>query len=358
MISNVLLPIALSFFIAVTTIPVIIKVAALKHLMDEPDTHRKLHHTKTPTLGGIGIFSGLLIGYSIAYDFNEYSDLRFIIPSLVILFLAGVKDDILVLDARKKLILQVAAALTVSAIGDLRLNNFWGIMGINEVSPIIGTLVSSLIIVTLINAFNFIDGVNGLAGSMGAVSALCFSVWFYINGSHGYAVLGFALVGALLGFLVFNFKNAKIFMGDTGSMIIGFIVAVLAIRFVEANRTIPNLAIPILNAPAVALSIMAIPVYDLFKVLVLRVLMRKSPFNPDRMHIHHFFVDRGFSHTATTITLIITNLSCILIAIPLSDIRSAWASIIVFLYLSILLGVAKYTCLRKHLFQKNRYVTR
>lgn len=349
---------ALSFFISLVisawSIPVIIRVANLKNLTDAPDANRKTHVGTIPTLGGIAIFSGTLVAFSGLYDWLGFSDLRFITPALVILFFAGIKDDVLALDPLKKLMIQVLCASIITYFGNLRITSLWGIMEVQDVSFWPGVLLTVFLIIALINAFNLIDGINGLAGTLGLLASLCFGTWFALNNFGSLTILSFALSGALLGFLFFNYNRAKIFMGDTGSMALGFIVAILAIRFIEANRVqIENLNFPIINAPAVAFSILAIPLFDMARVFILRLVEKKSPFSADRRHVHHYFVDNGWSHANSTGALLFINVSCIVIALPLNSFRSAWSVLILVGYLVLLYTLGLYLLNRRKQKIKN-----
>jgi UDP-N-acetylmuramyl pentapeptide phosphotransferase/UDP-N-acetylglucosamine-1-phosphate transferase len=333
----VLLSFIISLLISAISIPVIIRVAQLKNLTDDPDQGRKTHSLATPTLGGVAIFAGLLVAFTSLYDLNNFTDLKFITPALVILFFAGIKDDVLVLDPTKKLAVQILCASIIVYFGNLRLTSLWGIMTIGEIPYFLGIALTIFLIVAMINAFNLIDGINGLAGSLGLIAAVYFGSWFAMNGFASLTVLSFSLAGALVGFLLFNYNRAKIFMGDTGSMAIGFIIAILAVRFVEANRvqllTIPY---PVVNAPAMAFAVLSVPLFDMIRVFGVRLLQKKSPFSADRNHIHHYFVDRGFSHARATGWLLGINLSCMIIAYPLDQIRSAWGILVLFLYLTVM----------------------
>jgi UDP-GlcNAc:undecaprenyl-phosphate/decaprenyl-phosphate GlcNAc-1-phosphate transferase len=336
-----LVPFILSLVISAVSIPVIIRVAHLKNLTDDPDDDRKLHKSNTPTLGGIAIFAGALVTFSALYDLHGFNDLRFITPALVILFFAGVKDDLLVLAPGKKLLIQIACAALITYLGNLRITSLWGIMTFQEIPFWAGVFITVFLIIGLINAFNLIDGINGLAGSLGLLASLSFGTWFALNNFGSLTILSFSLAGALVGFLIFNYNRAKIFMGDTGSMAVGFIIAIIAIRFIEANRLqVQTLEFPIINAPAVAFAILAIPLFDMIRVFVLRLAHKKSPFSADRNHIHHYFVDSGLSHAKSTGILFWVNVSCIAIALPLTQFRSAWGVLVIFLYLSVLCFIA------------------
>ena len=337
MLTTAFLPFIISFIISAVSIPVIIRVAHLKNLTDDPDDGRKLHKSNTPTLGGIAIFAGALVTFSALYDLHGFNDLRFITPALVILFFAGVKDDLLILAPGKKLMVQIACAVLITYLGNLRITSLWGIMTIQEIPFWAGVFITVFLIIGLINAFNLIDGINGLAGTLGLLASLTFGTWFALNDFGSLTILSFSLAGALVGFLIFNYNRAKIFMGDTGSMAVGFIIAIIAIRFIEANRVqLDTLKYPVINAPAVAFAVLAIPLFDMIRVFILRLSKKRSPFSADRNHIHHYFVDSGFSHAKSTGILFWVNVSCILIALPLTQFRSAWGVLVLFLYLSAL----------------------
>lgn len=348
MLQTALVPFFLSLLISAISVPVIIRVANLKNLTDSPDSSRKLHKSTTPTLGGIAIFAGTLVVFSAFYDLYGFADLKFITSALVILFFSGIKDDLLVLDPIKKLLIQVVCAALITHFGALRITSLWGILTIQEVGPLAGTLLTITLIVGLINAFNLIDGINGLAGSLGALSSLCFGIWFAFNGYGSLTVLSFSLAGALIGFLFFNYNRAKIFMGDTGSMAVGFILSILAIRFIEANRLhLGTITFPLINAPAVAFAVLSIPIFDMTRLFILRIMQGRSPFSADRSHIHHYFVDRGISHANANCIIFMINVSCVLIVMPLHQLRSMWGILILIIYLSIAYSLALLILRRK-----------
>lgn len=314
-----------SLLIAIISIPSIIKVADLKHLMDEPDADRKLHSSRTPTLGGIAIFAGTVFSFSF---FNDYiaiaNEIRFMTSGLILLFFAGIKDDILLLTPMKKLAVQMICALLITVMGQLYLTSLWGMFGVTEISPLLGILVTFVIIVSLINAFNLIDGINGLAGGLGLIASLFFGSWFYLTNAASLSILSFALAGALLGFLFFNFHRGKIFMGDTGSMLIGFIISILAIKFIENNRVpgIEESPYYIKAAPGVAVAVVMIPLFDMSRVFFQRILKGKHPFSADRRHIHHMLLDIGFSHTQISLMLYIVSIILIICGLILRELRS------------------------------------
>lgn len=347
LITIVLLSCAISFL----AMPVIMKVASVKGIYDEPD-ERKKHSTSTPNLGGVGLFAGVVLVFSVFNEYHELHDVKYMVSSLIIIFFTGIVDDILVLTPRKKLLAQFLAAFLVVYLGQIQITSFYGLFGIQEIPYAVSIVFSIMAILAIINCFNLVDGADGLAGTLGIVSALGFGIWFYLVEEWTMAFLSFALIGSLIGFLRFNWQPAKIFMGDTGAMLIGFILAVLAIHFIEFNKSNIFNEYWVYASPSVAMAIMGIPIFDMIKVFILRLWQRKSPFYPDRNHLHHVLIDLGFSHSKTALTLGLWNLLIILFAFKFSDMKSSYmlACLIVLIFApSVLLLVY-----RNSKFQKTR----
>lgn len=314
-----------AFVITATAIPAIIRVAELKHLFDEPD-QRKTHLKKTPTLGGVAIFAGLIISFSLLRDYKNLTDVKYLVPALIIIFFAGIKDDILVLTPIKKLIAQFLAAFLIAFLGNIKINSFYGLFGLQELSGSVAIVFTIMAIITIINCYNLIDGTDGLAGSQGALSALTFGAWFVATDHWSLAFLSFALAGSLVGFLIFNWQPAKIFMGDTGAMLVGFVLSILAIHFIELNKAIITIEPQfwIHASPSVAIGVMAIPIFDMLRVFGLRVVKKKSPFSADRTHLHHLLMDLGFSHRQLVSILFFWNLVVIVMCFILREAKSSY----------------------------------
>jgi len=297
-----------AFMITMFAIPSIIRVAEIKHLFDEPD-ERKLHKKSIPTLGGMAIFAGVLFSVTFWTNQVQIVELQYIIASLIILFFMGIKDDLVNLRASKKLVGQIVAAMILVYMADIRLTSFFGLFGIRALPLWFSYGFSVFTCVVITNAFNLIDGIDTLAGSLGILGASIFGMWFYFLGMTQYTILCAALVGSLLAFLWFNKTPAKIFMGDTGSMLVGFIMALLAMKFIEAVRILPRThPYKILSVPVFTCSVLIIPLFDTLRVFILRISKGKSPFSPDRNHIHHILVDLGFSHIKSSLYLICFNI--------------------------------------------------
>ncbi len=291
----------ISYLFSFILIPPLIVISKKLKLGDKGGG-RKIHKKYIPTLGGIAIIISFILSMLIwAPNFKLSIDLRkneFIYGgiSVLILFITGVRDDIIPIRSYIKLLAQILVAFIVVVFGKLYFTNLDGFLGIGEMPILISQALSMLIIIAIVNAYNLIDGIDGLAATITIISALFFGVWFLLGNNLVMFAISFGLIGALIGFLHFNLPPAKIFMGDTGSMFLGFIIAILAIRFIDFNNSIPESFIKLKNAPVVAMTVMLIPLADVGRVFMDRMLAKKSPFAADKTHIHHLLLKLGFNH--------------------------------------------------------------
>ena len=300
-----LLSFFVSCFITVTSIPVIINISDLLNLREKP-IFRSAHLEATPKFGGIGIFAAIIVGHLIWPHTEDLKDTyltNLAIVSMTILFFLGLKDDILILDPSKKLYFQVLASTILIVLGDLKINHLYDIWGWEWLPDYVSIPITIFIFIALINAINLIDGIDGLAAGIGLIAGMTFAIWFGLHGHTAMASLAVSMSGALLGYLRFNFsRTSKIFMGDTGSLIIGFMLAFFAIKFIKLN--IPGSATDaVFNAPIVAIVILIVPIFDSLRMFLVRILNRKSPFKADRNHLHHVLLDNGLDHFGASLVL-------------------------------------------------------
>jgi len=303
---NIFLSLAISFSIVYFVIPKIVEISRIIKLFDVPN-HRSAAKQIVPTLGGIAILSGFAIGLMISSNSFNINELKYMFVSTIVMFLIGMKDDIIGLAAKKKLFVQIAVAIYLVIIGNLRVTNFHGIFGIQEIGYVFGVIFSVFAIVGIINAFNLIDGIDGLAGGIGLLISLVYGLWFLNVGDFIYALTCFSLAGSLIAFLLYNvFGNTnKIFMGDTGSLILGTVIAVLTIHF---NIYYPNPNIAAYGLPAISIAILIVPVIDTIRIFIIRILQKRSPFSPDKNHIHHNLLQlTGDNHLITSLIIITVN---------------------------------------------------
>jgi UDP-N-acetylmuramyl pentapeptide phosphotransferase/UDP-N-acetylglucosamine-1-phosphate transferase len=316
---NIILSFLTSLLVVIFGIPSVITVAKQKGLFDKPD-HRKLHVNKVPRLGGLAIIAGFSIAVSIWGIPTEIaSRLQYLQAALIVLFFSGLKDDILVLTPIKKLMSQLLAAALVVVGEDIRITSFYGLFGVTELNIWVSYILSVFTIVVITNAFNLIDGIDGLAGGLGVIISITFGLWFNLIDQVGWSIISFSLAGALIGFLVFNFNPAKIFMGDAGSLCTGFLLSIMAVQFIEFNRPEVQNYYKITTAPVIAIAILVIPLFDTFRVFTIRLLKKKSPFSADRNHLHHMLLKTGLGHKEVSLVLYIVNIFFVLIAFLLKD---------------------------------------
>lgn len=282
-----------AFLVAFICIPPLIRLIRKFNLLDVPNG-RKIHIRPVPTMGGIAVMAGTIAALFVWFPFtgNVFQICFFL--SLVILFALGIMDDLRDLPARYKFIVQMGVALLVTLAG-VRITAFNGMFGIYELPLITQYTITIIAIVGITNAFNLIDGTDGLAGGLGFMSLVTLGTFLLLSNDMQSALIAFALAGGLLAFLYFNFHPARIFMGDTGSLLLGFIIAVLGIRLMQANQLMANPVLP--NMPIFVLGTVLIPVFDTLRVFALRIWNGQSPFTPGKIHIHHLLTNAGVSHT-------------------------------------------------------------
>jgi len=300
-------------------IPKVVSIVKQRHLEDTPGKH-KIHKNNIPTLGGIGIFAGFLVGFLMGID-GYMPGLSYFTAAAVFLFFVGIKDDLVHLNPSKKFAGELVSATVVAIFTDLSFTSFHGFLGISGISPLTSFIVTVLTIVLIINAVNFIDGIDGLAASVGIIASVAFGVFFFLSGDYGYTVMAASLFGALVAFLRFNMSEGpnKIFMGDTGSLVIGFTLAVFAIRFNELDARGISV-IDLESAPAISIAVLVVPLFDTLRVVLLRLHYHQSPFVADRRHLHHMMLRAGFSHREATLYISILNILLIALAFLLDGI--------------------------------------
>ena len=303
-----------SFLVAFASIPSIIRIANRHSLFDEPN-ERKMHNNKIPLLGGIAIFAASLFSFTIwAAPYFESQHL-FIIAALILIFFFGLRDDIAPLAPLKKLSGQVIASLIVILYCDIRLSGLHGLFGIHSMSWITSVFCTIFVMLFIINSFNLIDGIDGLSSGLGIISSFVFGILFFVYGDLMMSVLAFSLCGALFGFIPFNFYKARIFMGDTGTMTTGFILAVLSVHFMEFSSEVSvNSWFSYSSAPTLVLAALIIPVVDMMRVFIIRIIRFRSPFSADRNHIHHRLMMLGLNPAQACMILYLINILFVLAA--------------------------------------------
>lgn len=260
--------------------------------MDEPG-QRSSHERKVPNLGGIALFFAISVCASI-FAYQLFDNYKFLFASLVILLYIGVMDDVVVMRAYKKLLAQIIVSTLLVIGSDVRIRNLFGVFGLYELNYFLSVIFSIITFIILINAFNLIDGIDGLAGSYGIICFALFGISYYRLGEYNYplVILSTSIIGAILGFLYYNLsdRSKKIFMGDTGSMVLGFLLTFTAICFIDifiAKRGQGLVYYHLQSAPVIAVAILILPIIDTMNVIIVRLKEKRSPFDADKNHIHH-----------------------------------------------------------------------
>lgn len=312
---DVLLTASVSFIISFLAIPVVLQIAEQKKLYDIPD-ERKVHTRPVASLGGVGIFGGFILASLLSIQISpQFYEFQYFFAAAFVIFFLGLKDDLVILSASKKFIGQVIAASIIIHLGQLRIDSMHGLFGFEQVPEGFGLALSYLTIIVVINSFNLIDGIDGLASSLGILTMLVFGTYFFAINQQAYALLSFSMAGSLVAFLIFNHHPAKIFMGDSGSLMIGLVNAILVIKFINvAGSTSAAVAIPLESAVAIGFSILIVPLLDTLRVFGIRIFNGRSPFTPDRNHVHHLLLDRGLGHAAVTLICVSINIFFIVLA--------------------------------------------
>ena len=319
-----------AFFVVLYATPPLIKVAILKRLFDEPG-ERKIHTRVVPTIGGVISFAATLFSFSLWFEIQDLTnpfnvrqyvtEFKLLVATSLVLFFVGIKDDIIGTAPVKKLVAHVIVGLILVLIGNVRITGLHGIFEVQEL-PYWGSVFLSLFTyIVVVNALNLIDGVDGLAGGVGFIASSAFATWFFFANDYVYASLALALAGALLGFLVFNFSPAKIFMGDSGSLTIGLIISILAIKLISYDvSSIHNEFILNVSKPIFAMAVLVYPLIDTLRIFIYRAVQGVSPFSADRNHLHHRLLDIGLTHKKAVLIIYFVNILIISLTLVLSSI--------------------------------------
>lgn len=326
------------------TIPKIIGLVEHKKLMDQPNK-RSSHIKITPTLGGISFFYTLIFALFFLKGWDKYDEAIYFIPGLTILFIVGLKDDLVVLSPYTKLIAQLVSILFILSNESFMIHSLNGFFGVYEIPIYVYYIVGGFMMLTIINAYNLIDGIDGLAAIVGIVILMIYTTIFYITNEYFYVLLCLTLNGCLIAFLSFNLSSSrKIFMGDTGSLIVGFIIGTLTLKFLALSpESYDSLPFLLENVPLIAISILIVPLFDTARIFTIRLANKKSPFSPDRNHTHHILIDYfKISHKQASFIIGGFNLIFVIIFILLGSSSYNFYLVLILIITVILLGYLFY----------------
>ncbi len=284
---RIILAFLFSLILSLYGIPVLVNIANSHNMYDHPNG-RTTHLLPTPRLAGIAMFLSVILSVSLLSRLESFPQFQYAVAGSIIIFFIGLKDDMMGISFKKKFIAQLGAASILILLAGYRFTSLHGYFGVYEIGVTASFCITLFFIIGITNAFNLIDGVDGLSGSLALTAFATFGTWFLMNKDYTFALLCASAMGSIIAFLRFNLWSVKnkIFLGDTGAQFLGFMMAVVVIHFNEMNIS-ASLIWPVKATPVVSFGVLLIPILDTFRVMLSRMIQRKSPFSPDRTHIHH-----------------------------------------------------------------------
>ncbi len=336
-----LLSIIGSYFLVSFLIPKISWIVTSRNLMDQPD-HRSSHKASTPSMAGVSFFLVLIFMLNIINSWDLEGIGINLIAAAGLMFAIGLKDDLVVSTPRAKIGGEILAIFFVLFCNCLEVSTLEGFFGINAIPSWLSYGIIVLMILTIVNSYNMIDGIDGLASVIGIAIFAIYGLIFYAAGLDFYFLLCLCLIGMLLAYLRYNLSSTKkIFMGDTGSLVIGFCIGFVSLKFLSMDVSLlSDYAFKGENKFIVIGAIFFIPLFDTLRVIGVRLLNKKSPFHPDNNHIHHMLISSGLTHFKASLLLCFLNLGIATTLILLSTIFSSYEMIgFIVLYFGFFLGV-------------------
>lgn len=287
----------------------VLKICLLKNIVDNPDA-RKLQRVPVPVLGGIAVFFGMLVALTATELMFDTSNLFTILGVMAIMLYVGTMDDILSLSPYIRFLIEIIVVLLLIFSTDSSIDDFHGLWGLERIPEYIAIPLTVFACVGIVNAINLIDGVNGLSSGYCITACSIFGVAFILSGDLNSACLAIISVGALIPFFFHNVfgKKSKMFIGDGGTLLMGTVMSVFVISILSDDSLVAATAADGIGLIPFTLAVLAIPVFDTLRVMMMRMIRGTSPFNPDKTHLHHLLFDLHFSHVGTTMTEILCNL--------------------------------------------------
>ncbi len=312
--------------------PTVIRVAREKNFVVKPNK-RTSHVGLVPAVGGLDIFISFLI-FFVVFAFNHLPASHYLLVGVTLILIVGFIDDLIDLTVLGKLFGEMLAATFLIVWADVRMPSLFGLFGVGELSLAWSYVCSFATFIVITNALNLIDGIDGLASGLGMLYCLLFAIYFQLVGDLNMAMLGYALLGALAVFFCYNVfggSRRKVFMGDAGSLLLGFMVSWFVFYFLQLNDapTTPA-AYRFAAAPAVAFCILFVPLFDTLRVMLTRIKNHKSPFSADRNHIHHLLLSLGLQHKQVTLVLFCVSLLFCALAFVGRNWRNEWLLLVAF----------------------------
>ncbi len=354
----ILLPFCISLLLVLWIHPRLVKIALMKEIVDCPDA-RKLQRRPVPVLGGVAVFFGIVCGMGVVGTLEGTSGLFSVIVAMMIMLYTGTMDDILDLSPSLRFLIEICAVLLLFFVGGYRIDDFHGLWGLGVVPFAVALPLTLFAAVGIINAINLIDGVNGLSSGYGILSSLIFGVLFYSVGDTKMALLAAVTCGSLIPFFLHNVfgRYSKMFIGDGGTLVLGVVLSVYVTATLRHDSVAALYVAPNIGLIPFTLAVLAVPVFDTLRVMSTRIRKGRSPFSPDKTHLHHMFIELGCSHAMVTLAILLLNASVVVVW---GTAALLGASIAVQLYLVVALGLVitfgLYQFAEWHLRRRTRFL--
>lgn len=304
----------IALWVTTMVYPRVLRFARKYHIVDNPNT-RKLQRYPIPVLGGVAVYLGVLMGYLVLACYQPESTILWTLIAMTIMMIIGIWDDVSDLSTKFRFLIEIALMAFMIAMSGIYLDDFHGLWQIHQLNVFLGMTLSIVAGVGIINAVNMIDGIDGYVSGYCIQACLCFTVLFWMVGELVLACMALVVAASLLPFFfhnVFGMKS-KMFIGDGGTMTLGVLMALFVLEALSSKSNCQILECSNVSLVAFTLAVMCIPVFDTLRVMTLRILRGYSPFKPDKTHLHHLFIDMGFSHLGAAMSILSINLSVVLI---------------------------------------------
>ena len=313
-IHHIILPTLCAFLGTLWIHPKILKISILKNLVDNPDA-RKLQRNPVPVMGGMAVFFGILIGICSSQTMFHEPKVFMLIAAMMIMLYIGTMDDIMDLSPYIRFLIEIIIVAWLMYVNRASINCFWGLWGLDTIPLWVSCPLTIFASVGIINAINLIDGVNGLSSGFCFMASVLFAIIFHISGDKVMTTIAISAAGAIVPFFLHNvFGNStKMFIGDGGTLVIGTMMSMFVINILKVDSPCAEYAANGMGLIPFTLAVLSIPVFDTLRVMSSRILNKKSPFHPDKTHLHHIFIELGFSHIGTTVSIL--SLNCLVVAI-------------------------------------------
>lgn len=309
----ILSPFIVALVASIWVFPMVLNIARKKSIVDNPDA-RKLQRVPIPVLGGMVVMFGILVSLCVCHLFVDCSSLFTVVLAMSIMLYVGTIDDILELSSTARFFLEILVALMIIYTCGYSIDSFHGLWGIYTISSYLSIPLTVVTVVGVVNAINLIDGVDGYSSGYGIMACVIFGILFYCVNDLTMAMLAVVCAASLIPFFLHNVfgYSSKMFIGDGGTLLLGCVMSVFVLNMLKSESLCTQYYTWGVGLIPMTLAILCVPVFDTLRVMTMRMLRKTSPFHADKTHLHHLFIELGFSHIGTTISILILNCLVIL----------------------------------------------